>query len=116
MSQPNTSIESKMARARLLDRVGGLAIRLAGIMVLISVLMILGIFVLGQFVEGNFLSPRLVGNRIGLHPVWLMFALVAFGYLFGFAGLLLAVPLAAALAVVIRFGIAKYLRSPLYLG
>ena len=82
----------------------------------ISVLMVFGVFALGQFVEGNFLSPRLVGHRVGLHPVWLMFALVAFGYLFGFAGLLIAVPLAAAVGVVIRFGIAKYLKSPLYLG
>ena len=81
-----------------------------------SVLMVFGVFALGQFIEGNFLSPKLVGNRVGLHPVWLMFALVAFGYLFGFVGLLLAVPLAAAVGVIIRFGLAKYLKSPLYLG
>jgi predicted PurR-regulated permease PerM len=81
-----------------------------------SVLIVFGVFAAGQFIEGNFLSPKLVGNRIGLHPVWLMFALVAFGYLFGFVGLLLAVPLAAAVGVVIRFGLAKYLKSPIYLG
>jgi predicted PurR-regulated permease PerM len=74
------------------------------------------IFAAGQFIEGNFLSPKLVGNRVGLHPVWLMFALFAFGYLFGFVGLLLAVPLAAASGVLTRFALRKYLSSPIYLG
>jgi predicted PurR-regulated permease PerM len=77
---------------------------------------IAGIFVLGQFIEGNFLSPKLVGDSVGLHPVWLMFALFAFGYLFGFVGLLMAVPLAAAAGVLIRFALAQYLASPLYLA
>lgn len=81
-----------------------------------SILMIAGIFAVGQFIEGNFLSPNLVGKSVGLHPVWLMFALFAFGYFFGFVGLLLAVPLAAAVAVLMRFGISQYLRSQLYLG
>jgi len=82
----------------------------------ILVLVVVGIFAVGQFIEGNFLSPKLVGGRIGLHPVWLMFALFAFGYLFGFVGLLLAVPLAAAVAVLVRFAIKQYLASKLYLG
>ena len=82
----------------------------------ISVLMVAGIFAIGQFIEGNFLSPKLVGDRIGLHPVWLMFALFAFGYLFGFVGLLLAVPLAAAAGVLVRFALKQYLASRLYLG
>ena len=82
----------------------------------ISVLMVAIIFAIGQFVEGNFLSPKLVGDRIGLHPVWLMFALFAFGYLFGFVGLLLAVPLAAAAGVLVRFALKQYLSSRLYLG
>jgi predicted PurR-regulated permease PerM len=81
-----------------------------------SVLIIAGIFAVGQFIEGNFLSPKLVGHRIGLHPVWLMFALFAFGYLFGFVGLLLAVPMAAATGVLVRFFLGKYLNSKLYLG
>jgi predicted PurR-regulated permease PerM len=51
------------------------------------ILIVLGIFLIGQFMEGNVLSPKLVGDRVGLHPVWLMFALFAFGYLFGFVGL-----------------------------
>jgi predicted PurR-regulated permease PerM len=74
------------------------------------------IFGLGQFVEGNFLAPKLVGEAVGLHPVWLMFALVAFGSLFGFVGLLLAVPLAAIVGVLARFALGQYLASPLYSG
>jgi predicted PurR-regulated permease PerM len=82
----------------------------------VQIIIIVAIFGAGQFIEGNFLSPYLVGNRIGLHPVWLMFALFAFGYLFGFVGLLLAVPLAAAVGVLVRFALQQYLKSPLYLG
>jgi predicted PurR-regulated permease PerM len=80
------------------------------------ILLVLGIFVLGQTVEGNFLSPKLVGDAVGLHPVWLMFALFAFGSLFGFVGLLVAVPLAATIGVLSRFALRQYLASPLYLG
>ena len=75
-----------------------------------------GVFFVGQFIEGNILQPRLVGKSVGLHPVWLMFALFAFGALFGFVGLLIAVPAAAAVAVLVRFAIARYLESPLYKG
>lgn len=81
-----------------------------------SIALVAGIFGLGQFLEGNFLSPKLVGKSVGLHPVWLMFALFAFGYAFGFVGLLLAVPLAAAAGVLVRFGLKQYLGSRLYLG
>jgi predicted PurR-regulated permease PerM len=80
------------------------------------ILIIIAIFAAGQFIEGNFLSPKLVGQSIGLHPVWLMFALFAFGYLFGFVGLLLAVPLAAAAGVFVRYGLSQYMRSRLYRG
>jgi len=82
----------------------------------VQILIIAGIFAIGQFIEGNFLSPKLVGQSIGVHPVWLMFALLAFGYLFGFAGILLAVPLAAAIGVLSKFFLNKYLASKLYLG
>jgi len=75
-----------------------------------------GIFFLGQFIEGNILQPKLVGDSVGVHPVWLMFALLAFGSLFGFVGLLIAVPAAAAVAVVVRFMLRRYLASPLYRG
>lgn len=74
------------------------------------------VFFVGQFIEGNILSPKLVGKSVGLHPVWLMFSLFAFGALFGFVGLLVAVPAAAAIAVLVRFAIARYLESPLYRG
>jgi predicted PurR-regulated permease PerM len=72
------------------------------------------IFFVGQSLADYVLSPYLVGRRVNLNPVWLMFALFAFGYLFGFVGLLIAVPLAAALGVLIRFGIAQYYASPFY--
>ncbi|MBA68716.1 MAG: AI-2E family transporter, partial [Rhizobiales bacterium] len=75
-----------------------------------------GIFFLGQFLEGNILQPRLVGSSVGLHPVWLMFALFAFGALFGFVGMLVAVPAAAAIGVLVRFALEKYLDSDLYHG
>jgi predicted PurR-regulated permease PerM len=81
-----------------------------------SILVVLGIFLFGQFVEGNVLSPKLVGESVGLHPLWLIFALFAFAYLFGFVGLLLAVPLAAATGVLVRFAMRQYLASPLYTG
>jgi predicted PurR-regulated permease PerM len=70
----------------------------------------------GQFLEGNVLTPRLVGASVGLHPVWLMFALFAFGSLFGFTGLILAVPVAAVIGVLCRFALARYRESPLYQG
>jgi len=70
----------------------------------------------GQFLEGNVLSPKLVGASVGLHPVWLIFALLAFGSLFGFGGLILAVPLAAAAGVLIRFAARRYKASQLYSG
>ena len=74
------------------------------------------IFFGGQFIEGNILQPNLVGKSVGLHPVWLMFALFAFGALFGFVGLLVAVPAAAAVGVLVRFALSRYLDSPLYRG
>ncbi len=80
------------------------------------ILMIFGIFAIGQFIEGNILQPKFVGESVGLHPVWLMFSLSAFGVLMGFTGLLIAVPVAAAIGVLVRYGLNKYLQSPLYLG
>jgi len=74
------------------------------------------VFFSGQFIEGNILQPKLVGSSVGLHPVWLMFSLLAFGFLFGFVGLLIAVPAAAAVGVLVRFAIDRYLASPMYLG
>jgi predicted PurR-regulated permease PerM len=72
------------------------------------------IFAVGQTVEGNFLTPKLVGDRINLHPVWVMFALFAGATLFGFAGLLVAVPAAAVIGVLVRFALRRYRRSAVY--
>lgn len=80
------------------------------------VAIVAGVFLLGQFVEGNFLTPKIVGGRIGLHPVWVIFALLAGGTLFGFTGILLAVPAAAAVGVLVRFWTARYRQSALYRG
>jgi predicted PurR-regulated permease PerM len=74
----------------------------------------LAVVAAGQFLEGNLLSPKLVGESVGLHPVWLIFALLAFGSLFGFTGLILAVPVAASLGVVIRFAVRRYRASSLF--
>ena len=78
--------------------------------------LVVAIFLVGQFIEGNIVPPKFVGERVGLHPVWLIFAMFAFGYLFGFVGLLIAVPLGAAIAVLLRFGLRQYFASPLYTG
>jgi predicted PurR-regulated permease PerM len=78
--------------------------------------LVIAIFLVGQFIEGNIVSPKFVGERVGLHPVWLIFAMFAFGYLFGFVGLLVAVPLGAAIAVLLRFALRQYFASPLYGG
>ena len=82
----------------------------------IMVVIIAAIFFAGQTIEGNILQPKLVGDSVGLHPVWLMFALFAFGAMFGFTGLLIAVPAAAAIGVLVRFALEKYLDSDLYVG
>lgn len=75
-----------------------------------------GIFAVGQFLEGNVLTPKLVGSSIGLHPVWLIFALSVFASLFGFVGMLVAVPVAAVLGVFARFAIGHYKEGRLYKG
>jgi predicted PurR-regulated permease PerM len=78
--------------------------------------MSLGVCLSGQFLEGNILSPKLVGESVGLHPVWLIFALLAFGSLFGFTGLITAVPFAATAGVILRFAVRRYRESNLYTG
>lgn len=82
----------------------------------VSLGLVAGIFVLGQVIEGNVLTPKLVGDSVGLHPVWLIFALSVFGSLFGFVGMLIAVPMAAAIGVIARFVITQYKESALYSG
>ena len=71
---------------------------------------------IGQVIEGNVLTPKLVGNSVGLHPVWLILSLSVFGTLFGFVGMLVAVPVAASLGVIARFGVQQYQDSLLYRG
>jgi len=78
------------------------------------ILAVAGVFTVGQIVEGNFVTPKLVGERVGLHAVWIIFALMAGGALFGFLGVLLAVPVAAVIGVMVRFGLQRYMDGPLY--
>ena len=80
-----------------------------------GVSMVAGVFLLGQLLEGYVIYPRFLGDRVELHAVWVIFALFAGGAVFGFLGVLLAVPAAAAIGVVVRFWIGRYLRSSLYL-
>ena len=79
-----------------------------------EILVVIGIFAFGQLVEANVLTPKLVGDRIHLHPVWVIFALFAGGTLYGFVGILLAVPAAAVIGVLIRFALTRYRASTLY--
>lgn len=83
---------------------------------LVPVLIVAAIFLVGQVIEGNFLTPKLVGDRVGLHPVWMIFALLAGGALLGLLGLLLAVPVAAVISVLAAFGVERYRASRLFLG
>jgi len=80
-----------------------------------GVLAVCLVFVIGQTVEGYVIYPRLLGDRVELHAVWVIFALFAGGVIFGFLGVLLAVPIAAAVGVLARFFLRRYLESPLYL-
>jgi predicted PurR-regulated permease PerM len=77
---------------------------------------VIGVFALGQALDAGFLGPKIVGAKIGLHPVWLIFALFVFSYLFGVVGVLVAVPVAAAIAVLMRFALEVYLDSSIYRG
>ena len=82
----------------------------------VSIAIVAAVFMVGQAVEGNFLTPKLVGDRVGLHPVWVMFALLAGGALFGFVGVLLAVPVAAVVGVGVRFALSQYRLSGYFTG
>ena len=74
------------------------------------------IFMVGQLVEGNYLTPKLVGDSIGLHPLWIIFALMAGGTLFGILGMVIAIPVAAILSVLVRYGVAEYKSTSYYKG
>ena len=81
-----------------------------------TILLVIGVFVLGQLMEGNFLTPKLVGNSVGLHPVSLLLALSIFGSMFGLVGMMIAVPIAASIGVLVRFLVNQYLTSQIYTG
>ncbi len=82
----------------------------------LPLLKVVAVFGAGQALDSGLLSPRSVGPKVGLHPVWLIFALIVFAYLFGFVGVLVAVPVAAAIAVLVRFALEVYLSSSIYMG
>ena len=98
----------------LLGFVIGVGVAIAQFGEWVSILAVALVFCVGQFLEGNFITPKLVGNKIGLHPVWIIFALMAGGTLLGFTGLLVAIPAAAIIGVLGRFGILKYKASSTY--
>lgn len=83
---------------------------------LLPVAVVAAVFALGQFIEGNFLTPRVVGSRIRLHPVWVIFAVLAGTALFGLVGTFLGTPAAAVVAVLVRFGIERWRESRYYQG
>ena len=92
----------------------GLGLAIANFDSVTDIGLVIAVFVIGQVIEGNFLTPKLVGDRVNLLRVWILFALMAGGALFGFVGILLAVPVAAVIGVMVRFGLAQYLDSVLY--
>ncbi len=96
--------------------VTGLAIAVAEWHDTFHLLIVFGLFAFGQILEANLITPKLVGDRIGLHPVWVIFAVLAGGALFGFVGILVAVPIAAVIGVLIRFGVRLYVASRFYRG
>ena len=98
----------------LVGLVIGIGVAIAQFSDWLNIGLVVLVFAVGQGVEGNFLTPKLVGERVNLHPVWVMFALLAGGMVFGFIGLLLAVPVAACIGVLIRRGLRSYLSSSLY--
>lgn len=80
-----------------------------------KIISVVVVFAIGQFLEGNLLTPKLVGENIGLHPVWVMFSLLAGGVLLGLLGMIIAVPVAACIGVLLRHLIRKYQQSAVYL-
>jgi predicted PurR-regulated permease PerM len=97
-----------------LGLVVGLAVAVFQFQDILMIGLVAGIFALGQFIEGNLISPRLVGSRIRLHPVWVIFAVLAGTVWAGVLGTLLAVPVAAVIGVLLRFGLERYRASALY--
>ena len=82
----------------------------------VDVSIVASIFVIGQVVEGNFITPKLVGDKVGLHPVWIIFGMMAGASMFGFLGILVAIPVTAVIGVFVRFFLAQYLKSSFYVS
>ncbi len=82
----------------------------------LQILAVIVVLIMGQLAEGNYLSPKLVGDRVNLHPVWMIFALFAGGTIAGFTGVIIAVPVAATIGVLVRFLMQRYKESVFYLG
>lgn len=80
------------------------------------ILIVIAIMLVGQALESVVLTPNIIGSEVGLHPVWVIFSLLTFSYLFGFLGLLVAVPVSAAIGVLVRFALKTYLASSVYKG
>jgi len=100
----------------LLGFVVGIGVAIAQFDSYLHIALVAAVFVTGQIIEGNFVTPKLVGDRVNLHAVWIIFALLAGGVLFGFVGVLLAIPGAAVIGVLVRFALARYQESRLFLG
>lgn len=75
---------------------------------------VIGVYALGQILESQILTPKIIGDRVGLHPLWMLFGMLAGAVLLGFAGVLLAVPLTAVIGVLVKFAVGRYLNSGLY--
>ncbi len=80
------------------------------------VFMVLAVFLTGQLLEGTFITPKVVGDKVKLHPVWIIFGLLCGGALFGFVGVLIAVPVTAVIGVLVRFAATQYRNSKIFLG
>jgi predicted PurR-regulated permease PerM len=76
--------------------------------------MVIAIYAVGQIIETQILTPKIIGDRVGLHPLWMLFGMLAGAVLLGFVGVLLAVPLTAVIGVLVKFAVARYLESGLY--
>lgn len=98
----------------LIGMTAGVAIAVAQFGEILPVVLVLAVFIAGQVVESMFITPKLVGDKVGLHAVWVIFALMAGGAAFGFTGVLLAVPVAASIGVLVRFFLGEYMTSSLY--
>lgn len=100
----------------LIGVLAGMGVALSQFDTWLPIVMVGVVFGVGNLIEGQLLSPNLIGGRIGLHPVWIIFALLAGGSLLGFIGMLLALPTAAIIGVLVRYSVDQYLQSSLYYG